>query len=69
MFVATGVREETPRIPMVSDSREIVARLQAAMDRGVQAQLYVAEDEDHGSIVPTALGRALRSRIGEGFAK
>lgn len=69
LFVATGGLEETQRIPMVTDSREVVSRLKAAADRGVKTDLYIAEGEDHGSIVPTALSRALRARIGDGFEK
>lgn len=67
VFVATGGLEETKRIPMVTDSREVVSRLKAAT--GVKTDIYIAEGEDHGSIVPTALSRALRARIGDGFKK
>jgi len=67
LFVATGGLEETQRIPMVTDSRTVVSRLKGAP--GVKADVYIAEGEDHGSIVPTALSRALRARIGDGFKK
>jgi len=67
LFIVTGGREETEKVPMVSNSREVVRRLQAARTPGVKAEDYVAEGEDHGSVVPTGISRALRARIGDGF--
>lgn len=69
LFVAVGSREETSKIPMVTDSREIAARMQSVTDRGVTTQFFLVEGEDHGSIVPTTISRALRARQGDGFEK
>lgn len=67
LFLAVGDLEESEQIPMVSKIRDLVERMQAATGSGVKTEFFVAEGEDHGSIVPTTISRALRSRIGDGF--
>ncbi len=67
LFLAVGDMEESARIPMVTRTRELVARMAPAAEAGVTADFFLIEGEDHGSIVPTAISRALRSRQGDGF--
>ncbi|MBL8269647.1 alpha/beta hydrolase [Steroidobacter sp.] len=67
LFVAAGSLEETAAIKMVTDSRGIATGMKGVA--GVTTQFFLVEGEDHGSIVPTTISRALRSRQGDGFQK
>lgn len=67
LFLATGSLESSKGIPMVADSRELVSRMTAAKALDVSSQFFLIEGEDHGSIVPTVISRALRARLGDGM--
>lgn len=62
-----GGREEAERVArrraergMVSDLRALADRLAAGAERGVRVWHETIAGEDHASVVPVALGRALR---------
>lgn len=45
---------------MVDNARELAGRLAPLADRGVSAEFIEYKDENHGSVVPFALSRAMR---------
>ncbi|MFC5590396.1 hypothetical protein ACFPRA_15940 [Sporosarcina soli] len=56
LFIAVGELERF----MVDDAKRLVERLEEAQSENLDCTFYCAPEENHASVVPTTMSRAIR---------